>query len=186
MEANLASTAIRQLAVLDELTKLYNRRGYNTLNLDVIQQVKSTDLRGYLCYFDLDRFKQINDDLGHAKGDEALVEFSSTLRTIFRKDTLLVRLGGDEFVAIGLEQHPGQIEETLRALDIALSERNAKGLSGFDLEASAGVTYFDKTGPHSIEALTMAADTELYKNKESRRRAHAWVRTGLVSPASQK
>jgi len=51
--------------------------------------------------------------------------------------------------------------------------RNAKGSSGFNLEASAGVTYFDKNGPHSIEELTTAADAALYKNKESRRRARA-------------
>ena len=170
IERHRLQRTIRQLAVLDELTGLYNRRGFNTLNPDVIQQVKRSELRGYLCYFDLDRFKQINDELGHAKGDEALVEFSGTLRTIFRKDTLLVRLGGDEFVAMGVEQHPGQIEEALRALEIVLSVRNTKGTSGFNLEASAGVTYFDKHGPHLIEELTTAADAALYKNKESRRR----------------
>lgn len=173
VEANVASAAIRQLAVLDELTGLYNRRGYNTLTPDVIQKVKSSDARGYLCYFDLDRFKQINDELGHAKGDEALVEFSATLRAIFREDALLVRLGGDEFVAMGIEAQSGQIEETLHSLENMLCLRNAKASSGFNLAASAGVAYFDKTGPHAIEELTMVADAELYKNKESRRHARA-------------
>jgi len=171
IERHRLQRTIRQLAVLDELTGLYNRRGFNTLNPDVIQQVKRGELRGYICYFDLDRFKQINDELGHAKGDEALVEFATTLRNIFRKDTLLVRLGGDEFVAMGVEQQPGQTEEALRALGVVLSVRNDKGTSGFRLEASAGVAYFDKDGPHSIEELTTAADAALYKNKESRRRA---------------
>ena len=182
VEANLASMAIRQLAVLDELTGLYNRRGYNTLNPDVIEQVKSTDLRGFLCYFDLDRFKQINDELGHAKGDEALIEFSATLRTIFSKDTLLVRLGGDEFVAMGVEQLPGQTSDALRALETLLSLRNAKESSEFNLEASAGVTYFDKSGPHSIEELTTAADAELYHCKETRRRARAPSQTEPPTP----
>ena len=171
IERHRLQRTIRQLAVLDELTGLYNRRGFNTLNPDVIQQVKRGELRGYLCYFDLDRFKQINDELGHAKGDEALVEFASTLRNVFRKDTLLVRLGGDEFVAMGVEQQPDQVEDSLRTLGIVLSVRNGKGSSGFKLEASAGVTYFDKNGPHSVEELTTAADAALYKNKESRRRA---------------
>jgi diguanylate cyclase (GGDEF)-like protein len=179
IERHRLQRTIRQLAVLDELTGLYNRRGFNTLNPDVIQQVKRSELRGYLCYFDLDRFKQINDELGHAKGDEALAEFSATLRTIFRKDTLLVRLGGDEFVAMGVEQQPGQTEEALRALEIVLSVRNTKGSSGFNLEASAGVTYFDKNGPHSIEELTTAADAALYKNKENRRRLRAPAQPSL-------
>ena len=183
VEANVASAAIRQLAVLDELTGLYNRRGYNTLNPDVIQKVKNSDSRGYLCYFDLDRFKQINDELGHAKGDEALVEFSTTLRAIFREDTLLVRLGGDEFVAMGVEPQPGRIEETLHLLENTLRLRNSNGSSGFNLEASAGVTYFDKTGPHSIEELTTAADAALYKNKESRRHSRNSSRTGPPSTA---
>jgi len=173
IERHRLQRTIRQLAVLDELTGLYNRRGFNTLNPDVIQQVKRGELRGYLCYFDLDRFKQINDELGHAKGDEALVEFASTLRNVFRKDTLLVRLGGDEFVAMGVEQQPDQVDDSLRTLGIVLSVRNGKGSSGFKLEASAGVTYFDRNGPHSIEELTTAADAALYKNKESRRRARA-------------
>jgi diguanylate cyclase (GGDEF)-like protein len=80
-----------------------------------------------------------------------------------------VRLGGDEFVAMGVEQQAGQIGETLRALESVLLARNAQGNSGFNLEASVGVTYFDKSGPYSLEELTTAADAELYKHKESRR-----------------
>ncbi len=171
IERHRLQRTIRQLAVLDELTGLYNRRGFNTLNPDVIQRVKQTALRGYLCFFDLDRFKQINDTLGHAKGDEALVEFSSTLRNVFRKDTLLVRLGGDEFVAMGVEQHPDQTMEALRMLEIVLSVRNKNGVTGFNLEASAGVVYFDQNGTPLIEELTTGADAALYKNKESRRQA---------------
>lgn len=170
-ERHRLQRTIRQLAVLDELTGLYNRRGFNTLNPDIIQKVKQSDARGYLCYFDLDRFKQINDELGHAKGDEALAEFSATLQSIFRKDALLVRLGGDEFVAMGIENQPGQIDETLQALEIVLSVRNTQGSSGFNLEASAGVTYFTKEGPLSLDELTAAADAALYKNKEGRRHA---------------
>ena len=179
MERHRLQRTIRQLAVLDELTGLYNRRGFNTLNPEVLQRVKRSETRGYLCFFDLDRFKQIKDELGHAKGDEALVEFATTLRNVFRKDTLLVRLGGDEFVAMGVEQQPGQVEEALRALEIVLSVRNNQGSSGFNLESSAGVAYFDKDGPFSIEELTTAADAELYRNKEARKLARAQLHPGL-------
>lgn len=173
IERHRLQRTIRQLAVLDELTGLYNRRGFNTLNPDVIQRVKNSDLRGFICYFDLDRFKQINDELGHAKGDEALKEFAANLQSVFRKDTLLVRLGGDEFVAMGVEQVPGQTEQSLQSLGIVLSVRNAQETSQFALESSWGVTYFDKNGPHSIEELSALADAALYQNKESRRKARA-------------
>ena len=179
IERHRLQRTIRQLAVLDELTGLYNRRGFNTLNPDVIQRVKKSDLRGFLCFFDLDRFKQINDQFGHAKGDEALKEFAGTLQSVFRKDSLLVRLGGDEFVAMGVEVQPGQAEQALSSLEIVLSVRNAQVGVAFQLEASAGVTYFNRDGPHDIEELSAAADAALYQHKESRRRArvHAGLQT---------
>jgi two-component system cell cycle response regulator len=179
IERHRLQRTIRQLAVIDELTGLYNRRGFNTLNPDVIQKVKKSDLRGYLIYFDLDRFKQINDVHGHAKGDEALKEFSLTLQSVFRKDSLLSRFGGDEFVAMGVETQPGQVEQTLSSLDIVLSVRNAQAGAVFQLESSHGVTYFDKNGPHDIEELSAAADAALYQNKERRRRLRAPAQAGL-------
>jgi len=171
IERQRLQRTIRQLAVLDELTGLYNRRGFNSLNPDVIEKVKATGQRGFLCYFDLDRFKQINDVCGHAKGDEALKEFAANIQSVFRKDVLLVRLGGDEFVAMGVEQQPGQAEQALQSLAVILSVRNSQQGSTFQLEASAGITYFNQSGPHGIEELSAAADAALYQNKESRRQA---------------
>ena len=179
IERQRMQRTIRQLAVLDELTGLYNRRGFNTLNPDLLARIKRTGARGYLCYFDLDRFKHINDELGHAKGDEALKEFAATLRSVFRKDALLVRLGGDEFVAMGVENQPGQIQETLRTLEIVLSVRNGQSTTGFNLEASSGVTYFDHTGLLVLDELAAQADADLYRNKENRRRSRAEALAGL-------
>jgi two-component system, cell cycle response regulator len=101
IERHRLQRTIRQLAVIDELTGLYNRRGFNTLNPDIIQKVVEDGARAYLCMMDLDRFKAINDELGHAAGDEALKDFATNLQSVFRKDSLLVRLGGGEFVATG-------------------------------------------------------------------------------------
>jgi diguanylate cyclase (GGDEF)-like protein len=179
IERHRLQRTIRQLAVIDELTGLYNRRGFNTLNPDVIQKVKKTDTRGYLVYFDLDRFKQINDVHGHAKGDEALKEFSLTLQSVFRKDSLLSRFGGDEFVAMGVENQPGQAEQALSSLDVVLSVRNAQAGVIFNLESSHGITYFNKNGPLDIEELSAAADAALYQNKEARRRLRVPTQAGL-------
>jgi two-component system, cell cycle response regulator len=170
IERHRLQRTIRQLAVVDELTGLYNRRGFNTLNADVIQRVKQQDGRGFLCCFDLDRFKQINDELGHQKGDEALKEFAGNLRTVFRKDVLIARLGGDEFVAMGVEQSFGQAEQSLQALAVLHSVRNAGESATFQLEASAGVAYFDANTPVSIDNLMATADAALYRDKERRRR----------------
>lgn len=171
MERHRLQRTIRQMAVIDELTGLYNRRGFNTLYPDVFERARRSEARGYLCFFDLDRFKRINDELGHAKGDEALAEFAAILRGAFRKETLLVRLGGDEFVAMGLEAQPGQTEEALGLLEVMLCARNATDTTGYRLEASSGVAWFDRSGPHEIDLLTATADAALYRQKEARRRA---------------
>ncbi len=173
LERHRLQYTIRQLAVMDELTGLYNRRGFNALHPDLLQRVRESGCRGFLCYFDLDRFKQINDELGHKKGDEALVEFAADLRSIFRQEALLVRLGGDEFVALGVETRPGQAEEALQALRIVLSVRNTSEAAEFVLECSAGVTHFDKESGQSIEQLMAEADAALYQDKESRRCARS-------------
>ncbi len=179
-ERHRLQRTLRQLAVIDELTGLYNRRGFNTLHPDMMQQARHSEARGFLCYFDLDRFKQINDELGHQKGDEALVEFATTLRGIFRKDLLLARLGGDEFLAMGMERAPGEAEEALQALEIVLSVRNRPGACHFVLEASSGLAFFDRRGPATIEELAAAADAALYRNKEKRHARADLARTGGV------
>jgi two-component system, cell cycle response regulator len=170
IERHRLQRTIRQLAVIDELTGLYNRRGFNTLHPDLFQRVRQQGGRGFLCCFDLDRFKQINDVLGHQKGDDALKEFAGNLRTVFRKDVLLARLGGDEFVAMGFEQNFGQAEQSLQALAVLHSVRNATESPLFQLEASAGVAYFDGTYSSGMDELMSTADAALYRDKERRRR----------------
>jgi len=179
IERHRLQRTIRELAVLDELTGLYNRRGFNTLHPDLTSRVRQSDQRGFIAYFDLDRFKQINDECGHQKGDEALVEFAANLRSIFRKDTLLVRLGGDEFVAMGIEHEPGEVEQSLQALEIVLSVRNRSDRAEFILACSHGTAYFDRNAGHSIEDLTAIADAELYRHKESRRQNEPGARVAL-------
>lgn len=170
VERHRLQRTIRQLAIVDELTGLYNRRGFNSLQGGVHEKGMATAFGGFLCFFDLDRFKRINDELGHQRGDEALSEFAHVLRSAFRNDTLLARFGGDEFVAFGVEPRPGFAEETLRKLENALTARNARAGVVFHIETSAGLAHFGFERPASLEALIAAADTELYSNKQRRHR----------------
>ncbi len=169
LERHRLHSTLRQLAVIDELTSLYNRRGFNASFHDILARSKKTGLRGYLICFDLDRFKHINDTLAHKTGDLALTEFASTLRTAFRKDTLLARFGGDEFIAMGIEQSPGQAEDSLNTLEILLSVRNRSDDATFQLLASPGTTYFDPGYTGTIEELVATADQQLYLNKKRRK-----------------
>ena len=171
IERHRLQQTLRQLAVLDELTGLYNRRGFNTLNPDLLHQVQTGSARGYIACFDLDRFKQINDTHGHACGDSALVEFATLLRSAFRKEGLFARLGGDEFLAMGIEPHPGAAAEALATLEQLLAARNTSGASPFQLESSAGLLLLERDERRSLDELLAAADAELYRNKQARRAA---------------
>jgi diguanylate cyclase (GGDEF)-like protein len=135
---------IRQLAVIDELTGLYNRRGFNSLKTDVLQQAREANHRGFLYYFDIDDFKNINDRFGHPFGDEALTEFATLLRRVFRKETVLVRIGGDEFLTMGVESRPGLLDENLQLLHALLDENNRERKDSYQLETSVGITTFGK------------------------------------------
>ncbi len=173
VERHRLRQTIRRLAVVDELTGLYNRRGFNSLQGELHARGMATAADGFVCFFDLDRFKQVNDVHGHKAGDEALVEFGNALRNVFRKDALLARFGGDEFVALGLEPRKGHVEETLRALENLLVARNARDGAKFRLESSAGCVGFGRDLPGTIDELLSAADNALYENKQRRRRLRA-------------
>jgi diguanylate cyclase (GGDEF)-like protein len=173
IERHRLQRVVRQLAIIDELTGLYNRRGFNSLQASIHQRGLETAHFGYVCFFDLDRFKQINDELGHQRGDEALVEFATALRNVFRKDTLLARFGGDEFVALGVEPRDGFAAETLQALENVLAARNVSSGIPFRIETSAGLASFGWERPSEMEALLAEADDALYRNKERRRRLRA-------------
>jgi len=168
MERHRLQRTIRQLAVIDELTGLYNRRGFNSLKSDVLQRARESNHRGYLCYFDLNEFKQINDHFGHASGDEALTEFTVLLRRVFRKETMLVRIGGDEFLAMGIEARPGLLEENIQLLHALLEEQNKERKGSYQIETSVGLTTFGRETTLDMDQVLAMADKALYLDKRKR------------------
>jgi len=168
MERHRLQRTIRQLAVIDELTGLYNRRGFNSLKSDVLQWARASKHLGFLCYFDLDDFKEINDRFGHPAGDEALTEFAVLLRRVFRKETVLVRIGGDEFMALGVEARPGLLEENLQLLRALLEEGNQERKASYQLATSMGVTTFGREMTLDMDQVLAMADRSLYIDKRKR------------------
>jgi diguanylate cyclase (GGDEF)-like protein len=180
IERHRMQRTIQKLAIMDELTGLYNRRGFNSLQQHVLTEGLETDARGFMCYFDLDDFKNINDELGHQRGDEALVEFAAALRSVFRQETLLARMGGDEFVAMGVQTFPGQVDRALEGLQNLLAERNQSDDADYELETSCGVTIFGRDKRFTIDELIETADNALYQNKDRRKRVRARQRSGKL------
>ncbi len=159
---------LEYLSIRDEMTGLYNRRGFFTLAEQHIKMAERDNKKFLIFYIDLDNLKQINDKLGHKEGDNAIIKFSEILKSTFRKPDIIARLGGDEFVVLvfntGSENYP-LIEEKLRK---HILKFNAKEVVPFKISASLGFAEYDFYNKQSLEELLHLADQRLYQEKENK------------------
>jgi diguanylate cyclase (GGDEF)-like protein/PAS domain S-box-containing protein len=160
---------IRSLSIRDELTGLYNRRGFLELARHVIQQANRAKSSALLFFLDLNGMKQINDQLGHEEGDHALRETASVLRATFRASDVVARLGGDEFVALLPEATAEQVGLFAARIEAEILLRNQNSGQRYRLSASVGGTLYDSSQPESIEALLVKADALMYEQKRARK-----------------
>ncbi len=170
------------MAVRDELTGLSNRRGFLTL---AEQQLKGAarEKKSMLAVFvDLDGLKAINDQLGHAEGDQALKDMASLMRTTFRESDVVGRIGGDEFVALVTEGSPFRSDGVIQRLQAAMVTFNGESDRPYHLSASIGVARYDPDSPIAIDNLVNRADTIMYENKQRRQRRDV-VRKTSAAPA---
>jgi two-component system cell cycle response regulator len=100
------------LAISDELTGLYNRRGFLLLGSERMKMAHGLKKNVLLFFADLDNLKQINDQFGHQEGDQALLKTAEIFRNTFRNSDITGRFGGDEFTALVVEEF-GQTADTI-------------------------------------------------------------------------
>jgi diguanylate cyclase (GGDEF)-like protein len=147
---------LTELAVTDPLTGLHNRRYVLEEISKAIQRARRTGERFGVILFDLDRFKTVNDTLGHAAGDEVLCRTAGALRGVLREGDTLGRHGGDEFLLLAF----GDVTSVQALLDRAAEA--VKSAAGIGL--SGGVARFPDDG-ESVEALVSVADSRLWNVK---------------------
>lgn len=158
-----------QLSGLDELTRISNRRGFLTISRYSLEVCKRQKLPAVLVFFDLDKFKQINDTHGHAAGDNALQTFADQLRESFRSSDVCARLGGDEFVALLTDTTDTAIQNLIARFEDALQVRCSNAGLPYKLEFSYGMVAYDPARHVSAEDLLKAADVAMYTQKASKR-----------------
>ncbi|MDZ7632681.1 MAG: GGDEF domain-containing protein [Gemmatimonadaceae bacterium] len=161
------------LSVRDELTSLYNRRGFLAQAESVLKLAARQDTPCALLYGDLDSFKAVNDGYGHDAGDLALKTVASILSTTFRETDLVARLGGDEFTILAIDVGPDDIAVILDRITAAVSQSNADrehdATSNWHLGISLGLAYFDPQAPQDVEMLLRTADAAQYEQKRLRK-----------------
>lgn len=155
-----------QLATMDELTMISNRRGFIALAQHAINISQRKDFPASLVFLDLNKFKQINDKFGHAEGDKALVAFAEQIKSSFRDSDVYARLGGDEFVVLLTDTASEIVKEILSRFQSAVKKYNDQAKRGYDICYSAGLAIYDSNKHEDIEALLAEADTLMYKNKQ--------------------
>jgi diguanylate cyclase (GGDEF)-like protein len=161
--------AALQLATIDELTGLSNRRGFEALATHGLRLCRRLGRPASLLYFDLDGFKAINDRFGHAAGDRALRDFGAMLLESFRDSDICGRIGGDEFVVLASDTGVDQLEQALARLGAAVARHNAGTREGCEIRFSVGITAFDPERHQGIEDLVGDADAGMYRQKRAKR-----------------
>lgn len=155
-----------RLALYDPLTNLPNRRLFE----ERLEEAESRALAGRgsiaLIYCDLDDFKQINDTLGHAAGDQVLRAVADRLRSTLHESACLARVGGDEFVVLIENAEPrAQLLELIQELSLAVEERLQVADRTISPRISCGLAiYPDDVG--SVSDLVRLADAAMYAMKQ--------------------
>jgi len=160
-------TSLRSAAVTDELTGLYNRRGFLQAGRRFLQVAKRELQPAYLLYCDLDGLKQVNDTYGHTAGDALLKQTGNLLRDLFPEYgvfSVLGRLGGDEFAVLTM-RGPGGGDLLLRARRPQAGSWDVRPLS-----LSVGTAYFDPRSAWDICDLLKSAEQGMYEQRRQHRR----------------
>lgn len=171
----LLDRELRYLALTDDLTCLYNRRGFFAAATQQLKHARRNSETLLLFFCDVDNLKKINDTLGHQEGDLALIRTADALEQTFRGSDVLARLGGDEFVVLALQASQTSEEAMFRRLEKYLKKSNGPG-SPYSLSLSVGVARFDPKKPVTLGELLAQADEAMYEKK---RKSKVAVKTGV-------
>jgi diguanylate cyclase (GGDEF)-like protein len=185
-ERRLVDQRVVYMAHHDALTGLPNRALLNDRVSHDIARAHRSGGELALLFLDLDRFKNVNDSLGHEVGDELLKAVASRLRARLREDDTIARLGGDEFV-ISLPDITGPAEVATVAASVLRELARPNIVTGQELhaDASIGIALYPRDGD-CVETLMRNADAAMYHAKESGRANYQFFNTQMNERVSRR
>lgn len=162
-----AENLVRKMAYYDFMTNLPNRRYLQEHAESLLTKHLTENETCALVFIDIDRFKTINDSMGHTAGDELLVEFAKRLKTLVSEEDIVARLGGDEFIILLPHVTEDEARETVEY--IAQHLRNPFQCRDMEIYVtpSIGISMFPRDGS-DYDTLLGSADIAMYKNKRER------------------
>ena len=168
IERNATRQRIHQLAFFDELTGLPNRAMFRSSAERALASLRQEDHPGAVLFIDLDRFKQVNDTLGHAAGDALLCEVAKRLTQCLRARDLIGRLAGDEFVLLLSECSTGQVVQMAQSMLQEMARPMDLHGQAHVCHASIGIAMFPDDGD-AIDTLLRHADQAMVQAKSDHR-----------------
>lgn len=158
---------LTQLATNDELTGIPNRRGFKILAEKSLKLCKRKHLPASIVYFDVDKFKRINDDHGHAEGDRTLLAIANNMKTVSRDSDVIARLGGDEFVMMFSNTSKETAEVVVKRFEQSMDELCKQEALSYQVSLSHGIVEYDPEVHSSIGDLLNEGDKLMYAQKQS-------------------
>ena len=168
-ERDRAEEMLRLLSLTDELTGLYNRRGFSTLSEQQFR-IASRDRKSLLLVSaDFDGLKDINDTFGHTEGDLALIETATILKECVRKSDIVARIGGDEFVLLLTAGNEGfDTPKLVDRLQKLIEKHNRKSIHRWKIFISIGFARRSPDSGQSLDDLIVQADKMMYEQKKKK------------------
>jgi diguanylate cyclase (GGDEF)-like protein len=160
---------LRELSLEDELTRLYNRRGFLTLAEQQLKIANRTKKEMVLLYADLDELKRINDGQGHGAGDRAIVEVAAVLKEAFRESDIIARIGGDEFAVLAIDIQGMKPAAMIKRITDNLETWNGRSGRTYILSLSLGTAIYNPAKPCGIQELLASADRRMYEDKAAKK-----------------
>lgn len=162
---------LADLSQKDELTRLYNRRGFTELAQQSLRFAQRMKKHALLIFIDLDGLKKINDTWGHAAGDNAIIGASLILKASFRQVDIISRIGGDEFVILTLDSPYETRDIMLERLNQHIKTYNDSNTNDWELSMSVGVLPIAWNEKRPLTELIPLADELQYKHKMAKRKS---------------
>lgn len=180
-ERKIAEEALRNLSLTDQLTGLYNYRGFINLAEHHAKTARRSKHPSLLIYADMDGLKEINDTLGHRAGSTAIAAVGQILRSTFRDCDIIGRLGGDEFAILVPNLQDPETGKLVDRLRRNLNEYNEMSGHKFKIELSIGAVEIEHENAWSIEDQMARADEVMYREKRKKKGHEEAQRTQRTS-----
>ena len=166
MERKTLQEKLNHMAYHDALTDLPNRMYFQDKVEETIKHSLKNNEMFALLYMDLDKFKDINDQYGHAIGDQVLIQFAEKVETCLRKTDTIARQGGDEFTLLipNINEENDAVVCAERILELFDEPWEVRG-HFIQTSTSIGIAYYPQTGNDYIEILKHA-DMAMYDSKQ--------------------